>query len=119
MNLLTDVLVVLVTLLHLWFFTLEMFLWQRPIGLKTFKNSREKAKITSVLAANQGLYNAFLAAGLIASFCFANPETAHAFRVFFLSCVVMAGVYGAYSANVRILFIQALPAALALVVMFA
>ena len=107
-------LVILVALLHFYFLTLEMFLWKRPLGLKTFRNSPEKAEMTAVLAANQGLYNGFLAAGLMSSLFVSNPDTAFTFQVFFLSCVVIAGFYGAWTFNRRILFVQALPAFIAL-----
>ena len=104
------VLVVLVALLHLYFLVLEMFLWTRPPGLKTFRNTPEKAAITRVLAANQGLYNGFLAAGLL----YAAITGSREFALFFLACVVVAGLYGAYSVNKRIFLVQALPALLAL-----
>lgn len=107
--------VLIVAILHIWFLVLEMFLWQTPRGLKTFGNSLEKAQTTAVLAANQGLYNGFLAAGLLISFVFSDFAVTFAFQVFFLSCVVVAGLYGAWSANRRILFIQAVPAILALI----
>jgi putative membrane protein len=109
------VLVVLVALLHLYFLMLEMFLWTRPLGLKTFRNTPEKAEATRVLAANQGLYNGFLAAGLL----YGAITGTRAFVVFFLLCVVVAGLYGAYSVNRRIFFVQALPALLALVAILA
>ena len=104
------VLVVLVALLHLYFLVLEMFLWTRPLGLKTFRNTPEKAEFTRVLAANQGLYNGFLAAGLLYAVVTGSRE----FALFFLACVVVAGLYGAYSVNKRIFLVQALPALLAL-----
>lgn len=104
------VLVVLVALLHLYFLVLEMFLWTRPLGLKTFRNTPEKAETTRVLAANQGLYNGFLAAGLLYGAATGSRE----FALFFLACVVVAGLYGAWSVNKRIFFVQALPALLAL-----
>ena len=104
------VLVVLVALLHLYFLVLEMFLWTRPLGLKTFRNTPEKAEVTRVLAANQGLYNGFLAAGLL----YAAITGSREFALFFLACVVVAGLYGAYSVNKRIFLVQALPALLAL-----
>ena len=104
------VLVVLVALLHLYFLVLEMFLWTRPLGLKTFRNTPEKAEVTRVLAANQGLYNGFLAAGLL----YAAITGSREFALFFLACVVVAGLYGAYSVNKRLLWVQALPALLAL-----
>ena len=104
------VLVVLVALLHLYFLVLEMFLWTRPLGLKTFRNTPEKAEVTRVLAANQGLYNGFLAAGLL----YAAITGSREFALFFLACVVVAGLYGAYSVNKRVFLVQALPALLAL-----
>jgi putative membrane protein len=96
------------------FLILEMFLWRKPLGLKVFGMSPAMAESTAVLAANQGLYNGFLAAGLVLSF-FLKPEPEFALRVFVLSCVVVAGAYGAWSVSRRILVVQALPAALALV----
>ena len=110
MSVIALVLVVLVALLHLYFLVLEMFLWTRPPGLKTFRNSPEKAQATRVLAANQGLYNGFLAAGLL----YAAATGSREFAVFFLACVVVAGLYGAWSVNKRIFFVQALPAVLGL-----
>lgn len=105
------VLLVVVALLHLYFLMMEMFLWTRPIGLKTFRNTPEKAEITRVLAANQGLYNGFLAAGLF----YAAATGSREFAVFFLACVVVAALYGAYSVNKRIFFVQGVPAIAALV----
>ena len=107
-------LLVLVALLHLYFLLLEMVLWTRPLGLKTFRNTPEKAEATRVLAANQGLYNGFLAAGLL----YAAITGSREFAVFFLLCVVIAGAYGAYSVNKRIFFVQALPAIVGLLVLF-
>lgn len=112
MRLLADIAVGLVALLHLWFLVLEMFLWDRPLGLKTFGNSPEKAAITRVLAANQGLYNGFLAAGLLWGLYLG--AAGQPFKVFFLGCVIVAGVYGAWSASRRILWVQAAPAVVAL-----
>ena len=108
------VLMGLVALLHLYFLVLEMFLWTKPLGLKTFRNTPEKAETTRVLAANQGLYNGFLAAGLF----YAAVTGSREFAVFFLLCVVVAGAYGAYSVNKRIFFVQALPAIVGLLVLF-
>ncbi|WMJ71407.1 DUF1304 domain-containing protein [Stenotrophomonas sp. 24(2023)] len=101
----------LVAVLHVYFLVLEMFLWTRPLGLKTFRNTPEKAEITRVLAANQGLYNGFLAAGIIVGLAMAQPVLV----TFSLACVVVAGAYGAYSVSRRIFMIQAVPAILALV----
>ena len=110
MSVIAAVLVVLVAVLHAWFLVLEMFLWTRPAGLKTFRNTPEKAETTRVLAANQGLYNGFLAAGLL----YAAITGSREFALFFLACVAVAGAYGAYSVNKRIFLVQALPALLAL-----
>ncbi len=101
---------VLVALLHLYFLVLEMFLWTHPLGLRTFRNSPEKAGLTRVLAANQGLYNGFLAAGLLWGVLQDRSDV----LVFFLGCVVVAGAYGGYSVSRRILYVQALPALVAL-----
>ena len=111
MPLIAKVLIGVVALLHLYFLVLEMFLWTKPIGLKTFRNTPEKAEITRVLAANQGLYNGFLAAGLFYAVATGSRE----FALFFLACVVVAALYGAYSVNKRIFFVQGVPAIAALV----
>ena len=113
MRVVADVLVVLVAVLHLLFLVLEMFLWTKPFGRRTFGLSRELAEATKGLAANQGLYNGFLAAGLI--WGVAADEGAFAIKVFFLSCVIVAGIFGAITAKRSILFIQALPGLLALI----
>jgi putative membrane protein len=115
MALASQILTGLVALLHVYFLVLEMFLWATPYGQKTFKRTREEQEATKILAANQGLYNGFLAAGLIWSFVAPEP-IAHAVRVFFLSCVIVAGIYGALTAAKQILFVQALPAIAALTV---
>jgi putative membrane protein len=109
---LAAVLVALVAVLHLWFLVLEMFLWTRPYGRRVFGLSAEQAAATRVLAANQGLYNGFLAAGLLWGL-WLGPE-GFGVRLFFLVCVILAGLYGAATANRRILWVQAVPAALAL-----
>jgi putative membrane protein len=108
-----DALIALVALEHLWFLVLEMFLWTKPIGLKTFRQTAAQAAATRVLAMNQGLYNGFLAAGLAWSLL-APPDLAFPLKLFFLSCVVVAGVVGALTVSSRILLVQALPAAAAL-----
>ena len=113
MKTLTIALVVLVALEHVWFLVLEMFLWTKPAGLKTFHMTPEKAKETAALAANQGLYNGFLAAGLVFGLL-APPACATAITLFFLACVVVAGVFGAATVSRRILTVQALPAAIAI-----
>jgi putative membrane protein len=109
MSILATVLILLVALLHVYFLVLEMFLWTKPMGLKVFRQSAEKAEQSKVLAANQGLYNGFLAAGLLYGVATASRE----FELFFLACVVLAGLYGAATVNKRIFFVQALPALLA------
>ena len=106
MLLLVKVLVGLVAVLHLYFLVLEMFLWTRPLGMKTFRNTPEKAQTTRVLAANQGLYNGFLAAGLL-WFLYARQWNV---VLFFLGCVVAAALYGAWTVNKRIFFVQGIPA---------
>ena len=111
-------LVILVALEHVWFLVLEMFLWTRPIGLRVFRQSVEEARASAALAANQGLYNGFLAAGLFWSLLPQPPEMAAALKVFFLSCVIAAGVAGALTVSFRILLVQALPAVLALLAVF-
>ena len=108
-------LVLLVALLHLWFMVLEMFLWTRPIGLKTFGNTPDKAATTRVLAANQGLYNGFLAAGL----AWSVAGSLRGVALFFLGCVLVAGIFGAATASRKILYVQALPAVAAIVAVLA
>lgn len=100
----------IVAALHAYFLVLEMFLWTTPVGQKTFKRTAEQQNETKALAQNQGLYNGFLAAGLVWSY-WAGYDV----RVFFLACVVVAGVYGAITAARSILFVQAIPGAAALV----
>lgn len=91
-----------------------MFMWTKPLGLKTFRLTPEFAEASKTLAANQGLYNGFLAAGLLWAFFHPQPEVAQQLRLFFLGCVIVAGVYGAATASKKILYIQAMPAAIAL-----
>lgn len=107
------VLVAIVAALHAWFLILEMVLWQRPLGMRTFQLTPEQAKLTATLAANQGLYNGFLAAGLVVGLLAPQPTAFHS-KLFFLGCVIAAGLFGAVTVSRRILLIQALPAALAL-----
>jgi putative membrane protein len=118
MNWIANLLVALVAALHVYFLVLEMFLWTKPLGLKTFRNTPEKAQDSAVLAANQGLYNGFLAAGLIWGLLQAVPGFAFQIKVFFLLCVIVAGVYGAATVSRRILYVQAAPAALALILLW-
>lgn len=105
--------VAIVALLHLYFLVLEMFLWDKPAGLRAFGLTPEAAAASKVLAANQGLYNGFLAAGLIWGLTLGAGGTG--VKVFFLCCVVVAGLYGAATASRKILFVQAVPAAIGLV----
>ena len=118
MSAIANILVALVAALHVYFLTLEMFFWTKPLGLKTFRNTPEKAQDSAVLAANQGLYNGFLAAGLVWGLMQPNAVFAFQIKVFFLACVVVAGVYGAATVSRRILLVQAAPAALALVLLW-
>jgi len=117
MTVAADILTGLVALSHLYFLVIEMFLWTKPLGLKTFRNSPEKAEMTRVLAANQGLYNGFLAAGLLWGLWLGSAGLQ--FKVFFLGCVIVAGVYGAWSVSKRILWVQAFPGAVALALVLA
>ena len=112
-----NVLVAVVALLHLYFLVLEMFLWDRPAGLRAFGNSREKAAASKVLAANQGLYNGFLAAGLVWGLVLG--VAGRDVKLFFLACIVVAGLFGAATASRKILFVQALPAAIAIALLLA
>ena len=118
MLVLANALVAIVAALHVYFLVLEMFLWTKPLGLKTFGNSLEKANDSAVLAANQGLYNGFLAAGLVWGLLAGVPGFAFEIKVFFLLCVIAAGIYGAATVSRRILFVQAAPAAIALILLW-
>jgi len=108
-----DVLVGLVALIHVYIVVLEMFLWNTPRGRRAFDLTEDFARASKALAANQGLYNGFLAAGLAWSLI-APPGNATQLALFFLGCVVVAGIYGGFTANKRIWLLQALPAAVAL-----
>jgi putative membrane protein len=108
-----------VALLHVWILTLEMFLWQRPSTLRAFGTTAEFAAASRKLAANQGLYNGFLAAGLLWSLAAFGLPNGRSIVSFFLCCVAVAGVFGAATVNKRILFVQALPAAVALALVWA
>ena len=112
MSMIANVLVALVALLHTYFMVLEMFLWDKPAGMRAFGNSQAAATATKVLAANQGLYNGFLVAGLVWGL-WLGPAGAH-IKIFFLGCVIVAGIYGAVTVSRKIFFVQALAAALAL-----
>ncbi|MBP7566842.1 MAG: DUF1304 domain-containing protein [Burkholderiaceae bacterium] len=107
-----QIVVALIALLHVYILVLEMFLWDKPKGMKAFNLTPESASATKVMAANQGLYNGFLAAGLF--YGLVPGPASFAFQVFFLLCVLVAGLYGAATASRKILFIQAIPAAIGL-----
>jgi putative membrane protein len=109
-----NVAIVVVALLHLYFLVLEMFLWTKPLGMRTFRLTPELAQQTAGLAKNQGLYNGFLAAGLLWSVVEGGRAGFH-LQLFFLSCVIVAGIFGAVTVNRRIFVVQALPALIALV----
>jgi putative membrane protein len=117
MSVIANIVVALVAALHLYFLVLEMFLWTKPLGLKTFRNSPEKAADSAVLAANQGVYNGFLAAGLIWGLFHPNAGCAFQIKMFFLLCVIAAGLYGAATVSRRILLVQATPAAIGLILL--
>ncbi len=108
-------LVALVAIEHVYILILEMFLWTKPKGMKTFGTTAEEAETTKVLAANQGLYNGFLAAGLAWGLLHPNQEFAWQIQVFFVACVMVAAIYGGLTANKRIMVVQGLPALLAMI----
>jgi putative membrane protein len=114
MNLIANILVVLVAVLHLGFLALEMFFWDHPFGRKRFRMTPEYSKASASLAANQGLYNGFLAAGLIWGLVTSNTPV----QIFFLICVLVAGIYGGLTTRRTILYIQALPGLLALIAVY-
>lgn len=113
MNTLANFFVGLVSLLHAYFLILEMFLWDKPFGLRTLGHKPAFAAASKSLAANQGLYNGFLAAGLVWGLLSRGPAGT-SIKVFFLICVIVAGVFGGLTANRKILLVQALPGAIAL-----
>ncbi len=112
MTILANILIGLVAVLHAFFLVLEMFLWTKPTGRQVFGLDRDFAQASKGLAANQGLYNGFLSAGLVWALCSGREDVTY----FFLGCVVVAGAFGAATINKRILMVQALPAVLAIVV---
>jgi putative membrane protein len=114
MQIAAAVLVVIVAGLHLYFLVLEMFLWRTPFGRRTFNLTQEVADSSAVLAANQGLYNGFLAAGLLWGLVGYGTVSGRPILTFFLACVIVAGLYGAATVNRRIAVVQSLPAAVAL-----
>ena len=112
MSTIANVLVALIALLHVYFLVLEMFLWDKPFGRKTFGLTPEFAAASKALAANQGLYNGFLAAGLAWGICLG--AAGFQIKLFFLACVIVAGVFGAITASRKILWVQAVPGGVAL-----
>ncbi len=115
MSIAAKIVIALIALMHLWFLVLEMFLWTRPSGLRAFRLSPEFAEQTKALAANQGLYNGFLAAGLVWGLYLGSEG--FGVKIFFLSCVLVAGLFGGFAAARKILLFQALPAAIGLALM--
>ncbi len=115
MSIAANIVIALIALMHLWFLVLEMFLWTRPSGLRAFRLSPEFAEQTKALAANQGLYNGFLAAGLVWGLYLGSEG--FGVKIFFLSCVLVAGLFGGLAAARKILLFQALPAAIGLALM--
>jgi len=116
MAIVANILVGLVALLHVYFLILEMFYWDKPLGLRTFGLTPESAAASRSLAMNQGLYNGFLAAGLL--WGLVSGSAGDSIKLFFLGCIVVAGIFGGLTANRKILVIQALPAAVALGLVF-
>jgi len=118
MTMAANIAVALVALLHAYFLVLEMFLWDKPRGRKTFGLTQEFAAASKSLAANQGLYNGFLAAGLVWGLLL-GAVAGEPIKLFFLICVIVAGAFGAATVNRRILWVQAVPAAIALALVLA
>ena len=116
MSTFANIVVGLIALVHVYILVLEMFLWDKPAGLRAFGQTKEAARASKVLAANQGLYNGFLAAGLFWGLGLGSGG--NGWKVFFLCCVLVAGLYGAATASRKILFIQAIPAAVGLLAVF-
>ena len=114
MNIIANIVIAIVAILHIGFLILEMFLWTKPFGLKTFNMHKEVAESSATLAANQGLYNGFLAAGLFWGI-FSGMVSV---KIFFLICVLIAGIYGGLTAKRSILYMQALPALIGLILVF-
>ena len=113
MQLAANILVAIVALLHAWFLVLEMFLWDKPLGRKVFRLKPEFATASKFLAMNQGLYNGFLVAGLVWGVCVNDFHI----KIFFLACVIVAGIFGAVTVSRKVFFVQALPAIVALVLL--
>ena len=106
---LDNIIISLIAALHIYILILEMFLWNTPRARRVFGMTKEQAKLTTINAANQGLYNGFLAAGLIWGLLSSNPEISFQVKIFFLSCIAIAGLYGAKTVHKKIFFIQAAP----------
>jgi putative membrane protein len=117
MSIAGDVTIGLIALLHVYILVLEMFLWTKPAGLRAFGLTKENAAASKVLAANQGLYNGFLAAGLLWGLVLGAAGAG--VKLFFLGCVLVAGLYGAATASRKILFVQAVPAAIGIALVLA
>jgi putative membrane protein len=118
MTVAANIVVGLIAALHVYILVLEMFLWETPRAMRAFGTEPEFARATKAMAGNQGLYNGFLAAGLIWGLV-AGGDVGFAAKVFFLACVLVAGVYGSLTVNRRILFIQTVPALLGLILVYA
>lgn len=115
MGLAANGVVAVVAAIHVYILVLEMFLWDKPAGLRAFGQTQAAATASKVLAANQGLYNGFLAAGLVWGLLLGHDG--FGVKIFFLTCIIIAGIYGAATASKKILYVQALPALLALVLL--
>lgn len=113
MTTLTNILIGFITLEHITFLILEMFYWDTPLGRRIFGHSKETAKVSKTLAANQGLYNGFLAAGLIWGLTLGAAGMS--IKIFFTTCVLIAGIFGGLTASRKILYVQALPALITLI----
>ena len=117
MTIAANIAVALVALLHVYFLVLEMYFWDKPLGRRTFGLTPEFATASRALAANQGLYNGFLAAGLVWGLWLGSGG--YAIKLFFLGCVIIAGIFGAVTASRKILWVQALPGAVAMALVLA
>jgi putative membrane protein len=115
MSVAANIVIAVIALLHLWFLVLEMFLWTKPAGRRAFGLTAEFAEQSKALAANQGLYNGFLAAGLVWGLSLGSAG--YSVKLFFLGCVLVAGIFGGLTASRKILWIQALPAVIGLALM--
>ncbi|MBT3321618.1 MAG: DUF1304 domain-containing protein [Anaerolineae bacterium] len=112
MQLFTNIIITIIALQHIAFMLLEMFYWDKPLGRRVFGHSQEVAKLSKTLAANQGLYNGFLAVGLFWGLTLGAEGIS--IKTFFLACVLIAGIFGGMTASKKILYVQALPAAIGL-----